>query len=199
MEKTGRNVLELAGSITSDKCNLIGYSMGGRLGLYLAVNYPERFNKIIIESSSPGLKSEDERLKRIENDSRVAEKLVLMSFDKFLEFWYSQPLFSTIDKTGENFRKLINRRMENNPEKLVLSLKMMGTGVMPSLWDLLYKIKAETLLIVGEKDSKFTGIAEDMMTCSDRLKIAIVNGAGHNVHIEKEDEFIEITANFLNK
>lgn len=40
---------------------LLGYSMGGRLALYLACHYPERFSHLILESSSPGLADEEER------------------------------------------------------------------------------------------------------------------------------------------
>ncbi len=36
-----------------DKFNLCGYSMGGRLALFMVVNYPNKINKVILESASP--------------------------------------------------------------------------------------------------------------------------------------------------
>ena len=43
---------------------LIGYSMGGRTALAYAMKYPKRIDKLILESASPGLKTEKERLER---------------------------------------------------------------------------------------------------------------------------------------
>ena len=41
-------------SSTKDKFHLLGYSMGGRLALYIALYYPHRVKSLILESASPG-------------------------------------------------------------------------------------------------------------------------------------------------
>ena len=43
---------------------LAGYSMGGRLALYLGLRYPERCAGLFLESASPGLESAGERAAR---------------------------------------------------------------------------------------------------------------------------------------
>ena len=39
-----------------DVVDVLGYSMGGRLALSFAMEFPEKVRKLVLESSSPGLK-----------------------------------------------------------------------------------------------------------------------------------------------
>ncbi|HEY7615650.1 MAG TPA: alpha/beta fold hydrolase, partial [Terriglobales bacterium] len=52
--------------------HLLGYSMGGRLALYLALHHPTLVKTLILESASPGLATEAERADRIQSDERLA-------------------------------------------------------------------------------------------------------------------------------
>lgn len=70
---------------------LAGYSMGGRIALYLALRFPNLFRKTVIISASPGLKTEEERQTRKESDERLALNIE-ENFESFLREWYSQPL-----------------------------------------------------------------------------------------------------------
>ena len=54
------------------KCVPVGYSMGGRLALYLALTHPDRCSAVVVESGSPGLASELEREARREWDESKA-------------------------------------------------------------------------------------------------------------------------------
>ncbi len=68
MDNTALALVEWLDKLTIDQCFLVGYSMGGRLALYLACFFPERFPKVVLESSSPGLKTRREREERREGD-----------------------------------------------------------------------------------------------------------------------------------
>jgi len=41
-----------------DRCAVVGYSMGARLGLYLALEHAGRVERAVLESVSPGLETE---------------------------------------------------------------------------------------------------------------------------------------------
>ena len=57
MDYAARDIVDLFAILTNDPVHLLGYSMGGRLALYLAVHYPRHLRSLILESASPGLAS----------------------------------------------------------------------------------------------------------------------------------------------
>ncbi len=190
-------ILEKLDEIDVSRCHLVGYSMGGRLALYMAVNCPERFDRIILESASPGLKTSAECLERRKRDLALAARLREIPFDHFLIEWYEQPLFESIRQDEKRFLSLLKRRFVNNPEGLARSLENMGTGSQPSLWEQLPSISAPMLLIAGEMDDKFIGINAQMAAACQAARPVVVDGAGHNVHLERPDELVAIVRSFL--
>ena len=68
-------VIELLDYLAIGAGGLVGYSMGGRLALYLAVHFPARFSHLVLESSSPGLRTAAERTTRRSWDEAMAHKL----------------------------------------------------------------------------------------------------------------------------
>lgn len=203
MENCAAGFVNFLDSLDIDKCNVVTYSMGGRLALYVAVNFPHRFERIVLESASPGLKTEKERQERRARDNILAEQLETGSLEQFLKQWYDQPLFATLKQDEKRFARLLADRIDSikgnpaNRQGLAASLRMMGVGVQPSLWDQLHKIQARLLLIVGEKDNKFKAIAAEMAPECPKATICIVDGAGHNVHWEKAEEYARIINVFL--
>ncbi len=86
-ENAARLVLDMLDELEIDKTTFVGYSMGGRLALYLALRYPERCSGLFLESASPGLRSERERAERRAADEEKASRLESEDFDKFLHDW----------------------------------------------------------------------------------------------------------------
>lgn len=199
MENTANAVIELLDKLNITTANLCGYSMGGRLAFYLAVHHSDRFDKIVIESSSPGLKTEQERKDRRTKDSLIINRLQMQPFESFLNDWYEIPLFKTLDKQSDKFKSLFQKRLNNDPNKLALSLKYCGTGSQPPFWDDLDKIKADLLLITGSLDKKYNITAEEIILKQPKFQRAVIDGAGHNVHLELETEYINVIKEFLDK
>lgn len=180
------NVLESEGL---QRCFLVGYSMGGRLALYLSLYYPQYFEKVLIESASPGLPTYWQRLKRRLRDRRLADELNGVAFSDFLTRWYQQPLFRSL-RESDQFSEIFARRLNNRPEELARSLTYMGTGKQPSLWKHLPRIRMPLLILVGERDAKYRDIAARMEVAGAGLRTKIVSGCGHNIHLENPDKFI---------
>jgi len=196
IENTAKYIVELLQSHNIKKCNLLGYSMGGRIAIYLAIHYSEYFDKIIIESAQPGIKGEIERQQRKGHDQKLAHNLESQSFPEFLEFWYNQSIFKTLKK-HKNFANLRQSRLNNNSKNLAKSLMEIGAGVQPSLWRDLKKIENDCLLITGEFDTKYQTIFSKMHKEIFSSKFVIIKNAGHNIHFEKSDEFIKIVKKYL--
>lgn len=180
-----------------NRAHLVGYSMGGRLALYFAVHHPERCRKIVLESASPGLKVESDRLARRGVDEARALRLETGEYSQFLEEWYRQPLFHTLERQHGLLERIIASRIKNSPSELALSLRRMGTGMQPSLWKELEGVNATVMAVAGALDGKYVEIAERMSVLLPKARTAIIPNAGHNVHAEYPDVYRDLIANFL--
>ncbi|WP_044170931.1 2-succinyl-6-hydroxy-2,4-cyclohexadiene-1-carboxylate synthase [Kamptonema formosum] len=196
MPNTARALIHFLDDLNIDKCFLTGYSMGGRLALYLALHFPSRFPKVILESASPGLKTESERSARRQSDQLVARQLETTDFKSFLLDWYSQPLFQTLQNHPE-YDKIIECRLQENPLELAKSLRNMGAGSQPPLWDKLAQNKTPLLLLAGEYDHKFRAINAEMAELCQIPQLKIIPKSGHNIHLENLTEWLANVREFL--
>ncbi|MFN6568464.1 2-succinyl-6-hydroxy-2,4-cyclohexadiene-1-carboxylate synthase [Dendronalium sp. ChiSLP03b] len=202
MANTAKALVNLLNELKITQCFLVGYSMGGRLALYLALHFPERFPKVVLESASPGLATEVERLKRVKQDAQIARKLARSvtksDFATFLLNWYNQPIFGFINK-HPNFDCMLESRLQNHPGELTKSLKFMGTGSQPSLWEKLKNHTVPLLLLVGEYDAKFININTKMAKILKFAQVKLINNSAHNIHFENTLEFVQNLREFLTK
>ncbi|HCW79467.1 MAG TPA: 2-succinyl-6-hydroxy-2,4-cyclohexadiene-1-carboxylate synthase, partial [Gemmatimonadetes bacterium] len=67
--------------------DLIGYSMGGRIALHVALTRPDRVRKLVLESASPGLSSNEDRIERREGDSQLATSIEREGIANFVKRW----------------------------------------------------------------------------------------------------------------
>lgn len=196
IEGAAREVTALLDGLGISRVALVGYSMGGRLALHLALRCPERFSGLLLESSSPGIESEEERDARREADERRARSLESGGLEGFLEEWYRQPLFASLRRREDLLGRTVEHRLSNDPHELARSLRAMGTGNQKPLWDELARIAVPVLAIAGELDEKYSGICSRMRT-EGGVSMAVVPGAGHNVHLEAPDEYTRLLRGFL--
>jgi 2-succinyl-6-hydroxy-2,4-cyclohexadiene-1-carboxylate synthase len=198
MEKTVSDLIALFDQLGLDKVHLVGYSMGGRVALSLAIHHPKRVLSLTLESASPGIQSPEERRARIKSDEALCDLIENDGLDKFIEHWENQPLFATQGNLPEDMRSnLRQQRQKNTSRGLVNSLRGLGSGVMPSMWNKLDQVQCPTHLIVGELDEKFSSIALKMAASMKQVKISMVEDTGHTVHLEKPDEYNAIVMKFL--
>jgi 2-succinyl-6-hydroxy-2,4-cyclohexadiene-1-carboxylate synthase len=196
MPQTAQGLIQLLGQLTISTCALVGYSMGGRLALYLALNFPQFFHRVMLESASPGLKTAAERSQRRDNDARLADQLETESFSSFLKRWYDQPLFTSL-KQHPDFEQIVERRLNNHPGELAQSLRYMSTGHQPSLWERLPENQVPLLLLVGGQDTKFRAINTEMADLCPQAKLSILRDCGHNIHWERPTLFAQQVREFL--
>ncbi len=186
--------------LTSNKIILIGYSMGGRAALSFAVKYPELVGGLIIESASAGIDDINLRNKRINADNLLAGFIESQPMEKFVDYWMSRELFKTQKYLSEDkLNSLRANKLKNNPVGLANILRGFSTGKMPQLMDKLSLIKSKAFLITGELDTKFTSINHELVSKFPSAEHKIIKNAGHNTHLEKPQEFINMINFFLNK
>jgi 2-succinyl-6-hydroxy-2,4-cyclohexadiene-1-carboxylate synthase len=197
MEGAARAVIDVLDDVGVQAAAVVGYSMGGRLALYLALLHPQRYRALVLESTSPGLEDEAERRRRRVSDEERAGRLEGGDFRGFLQEWYRQPLFRSLARDEGLLDRTIEARLRNDPRELAWSLRGMGTGSMPPLWRELAGLGVPTLAVAGELDGKFVGISRRMAALSSTVRVAVVPGAGHNVHAESPEEYASLVESFL--
>jgi 2-succinyl-6-hydroxy-2,4-cyclohexadiene-1-carboxylate synthase len=175
------------------RCHVVGYSMGGRLALLLALRHPERCGRLVLASASPGLKTEAERAERRALDGERATAIGT-DFGAFLDAWARLPIFAL---DGDDARRdFIERRRRNIPTELARSLRGFGTGQQPDLWPDLESLAAPTLAVAGGRDCKYADLAFEMAAVGPPVMPLIVP-AGHAVHTERPALFAELARDFL--
>jgi 2-succinyl-6-hydroxy-2,4-cyclohexadiene-1-carboxylate synthase len=192
-----RCVLEVLDGAGADRATVVGYSMGGRLALYLALRYPDRCAGLFLESASPGLEDAGERAARRRADEGKAARLEGGDFRGFLHDWYRQPLFAPLARDEDLLRRTIEDKARNDPAELAKSLRGMGTGSQPPLWGDLPNLRVPALAVAGGLDEKFVGISRRMASLNAGMRAAVVPGAGHNVHSEVPGAYLSLLKIFL--
>lgn len=186
------DVLDDAGVQT---CDLVGYSMGGRVALYFAIHHPERVNSLILESASPGLTASKDRDARRLVDAERADN-IRQDLLAFLAGWYRMPLFASLERYGL-VETMIDRRANNNPEEIARALEGLSVGAQPSLWERLVDMDIPTLTFTGELDEKYVEITRHMAVGSRNMQTVIVPEAGHCIHAERPQAFVAHLVRFL--
>jgi len=173
--------------------DVVGYSMGGRLALHLAVTRPEAVRRLVLVGASPGLRTEDERAERRALDAaRAAE--IAADLPGFVERWYRMPLFDLPEDLRQQLTA--DRIVHNDAVGLGRSLAGMGTGAQPSHWDDLAGISAPTLAVAGARDAKFVRLAAAMAEAGG-FATATVPGVAHLVPAEAPAALAQILTDFL--
>lgn len=198
IQSSAHLAIKLLDFLRIDRCFLVGYSMGGRLALYLTIYFPQYFYKVVLESASAGLRTDAERSDRLSKDRQLATKLEHGDFRQFLENWYQQPIFNSL-RSHQSFPQLLEQRLDNSPLQLAKSLRDLSTGMQPSLWEDLSEIKIPLLLLAGELDPKFVQINQQMEQLCKYTKLEIMPNCGHNIHFENPELFVEKIKAFFGK
>jgi 2-succinyl-6-hydroxy-2,4-cyclohexadiene-1-carboxylate synthase len=179
--------LEAAGLVG---CDLVGYSLGGRAALGLALRHPHLAATLTVIGAHPGLDHDQERRRRIEQDRAWIALLRERGLAAFLAAWEQQPLFATQQRLGAAALAEQQRiRAHHDPEALAQSLEHMGLGAMPAYGPRLAELAMPVTWIAGALDEKFSGVAraaaEQLVQAGRDVRLALVPGSGHNVPLEQ--------------
>ncbi len=183
---------------------LAGYSMGGRLAIYLGTRHPDWFPRLVVLSGSAGLEEEALRKARREADSALACRLLKMGSDaEFLDFlrgeWRAQDIFCSPEgsEAAVDLEQKLLARAALEREDLADQLGFWGQGVLPSSWHLLPDYPGDVLLLTGENDNKYRRIAQRMAIFFRSASLKTCKNAGHDLLLDAPLEVADHVAKFL--
>ncbi|MFP5320330.1 MAG: alpha/beta fold hydrolase [Acidimicrobiia bacterium] len=185
----GRLIADQGGEAT-----YVGYSMGGRYLLHLALGNPELVRGLVLLGATAGIDDADERAARAAQDQRTAARVRELGVLDFLHEWVAQPMFAGIPAE----RQFLMERMENTVDGLESSLLQSGTGAQDPSWDRLHRLDMPVLVLAGELDAKFAALGERLQaSIGENATFATVPGAGHAAHLEQPEAFLSLLRPWL--
>lgn len=167
--------------------HLVGYSMGGRLALAVALRLSRErvIQSLSIISATPGIRAGVERAQRAIADDRLADVLERQGLQRFVREWYRQPLFQSLEKRPALLRELMARRSAGSAKDRADALRALTVGRMPDYWDQLGSLSCPALWMAGELDRRYSGIARRAALLCPAGFALTVPDAGHAPHIER--------------
>ncbi|QXC61678.1 alpha/beta fold hydrolase [Aquihabitans sp. G128] len=177
----------------------VGYSMGGRLALRLALDRPDLVRGLVLLGATAGIDDPDQRAARRDADGALADRLERDGVDAFLRTWLAQPLFADLAPAPDD----LAARKANSPAGLASSLRLAGTGTMdPPWWPELAASSVPTLVLAGGRDAKFTALGQRLAHelgagAGASARFATLPGVGHAAHLQAPEAFASLVRAFV--
>jgi 2-succinyl-6-hydroxy-2,4-cyclohexadiene-1-carboxylate synthase len=168
--------------------HVVGYSLGARLALGLALRHPSRVARLTLISAHPGLATQSERVQRRASDATWCELLETRGIEAFVDAWQAQPLWASQARlpAAVSTQKQ-QERLSHTASGLCRSLRVTGLAEMPCYLPALSEIQAPIDVLAGALDRKFCDLAQVIAKNSTRARIEIVPEAGHDLLLERPD------------
>ncbi len=184
----------------SQPITLVGYSLGARLALGVAVSLPSLVKRLVLISVQPGINLVHERRARADADAGLAERIQRDGLESFITHWQSLPIFAGQNRLPtEVLVRQTQHRLSNDPEGLAWAVRTLSPGLMPDYRPALKKwTHCPVTLVTGASDEKFTTINRELaLNASDRVEHRVLRGVGHNPVLEVPDEVAALVAEVL--
>src|SRR5262249_35837898 len=124
LERCSAQLARVARELALPPAHWLGYSMGGRAALGLAVWHPQVVRSLLPVAGGGGLADPAERAARIRADEELALAIERDGLSTFVERWMAQPLFASQRRLGAAaLRRARAERLRNRPHALALCLR----------------------------------------------------------------------------
>jgi 2-succinyl-6-hydroxy-2,4-cyclohexadiene-1-carboxylate synthase len=185
---TARTVAEACGSGI-----YVGYSMGGRLCLRIALDLPDLLRGLVLVSSSPGIADDDARAERAVLDGELARQAMDIGAGAFVKRWLENPLFATLEPDPD---EVIERTRAYSAERLAHQLRVLGQGAQEPLWHRLGELDVRVAIVTGRADPKYSAIG-DQMARRVRLPMRVRIEGGHSLPLEQPEALAAVLLNMV--
>jgi 2-hydroxymuconate-semialdehyde hydrolase len=192
-----KQVLDLMDALNIEKAHLVGNSLGGVISLFLAMEAPDRFDRIVLMGAGGGLTEPTPELAKLANfhkDPTKKSMYNLLSWFLYDLEGMEDKLQAIVDERFEIFnREDVRRSYRENFTNSHLSDML----VPPSA---LKRMKQEFLLIHGHQD-RLVPLQSSLyvMDYLENAELHVFKRCGHWAQIEQKDRFLDLTKEFFSR
>lgn len=189
LESGAKAIAEVGGRAT-----YLGYSLGARFCLTLALAEPQNIARLVLVSATAGIEDKQSRLDRIKSDEALATQIEQDGIEKFVDSWLSLPLFRGLS-AETNQRDM---RLKNSTIGLSSSLRLCGAGRQQPTWSRLRELTMPVLVIAGTNDQKYLTLAKRLVSeIGNNAELVEIKNSGHTPHLEQPEIFLTHLKKFL--
>jgi 3-oxoadipate enol-lactonase len=188
IEQLGRDVLGLLDSLSLDRVHFCGLSMGGMIGMWLAIHAPSRLHRLVLSNTAARIGTKEMWNARIATVGNEGMKTVAATV---IERWFT-PEFRVA------FPKKIapsQRMLENSPPEgyaaCCAAIRDMDQR------DTIAQINTPTLVIYGGRDPVTPASEAHFLTERIEGAVEVELAAAHLSNVEQASAFTEAVNNFL--
>jgi len=198
LPRTADDVARVLDVLGVERSAVLGYSLGGRAALHLAVQHPARVSALVLEGSSAGIADEAERERRSVSDAALADRIERDGVASFVDQWEALPLWHSQGVLPAPTRdRLRAQRLANRADGLARSLRGAGVGTQAPLHGRLSHLSMPVMLVAGALDDRYVEQGRLMQRAIPGARLVEVQDAGHAVHLERPAELATVVIDFL--
>jgi 2-succinyl-6-hydroxy-2,4-cyclohexadiene-1-carboxylate synthase len=180
-------------TIGTAPCDLLGYSLGARVALHVALGTDLALGRLILIGATAGIEDPEVRAARRAADDEMAERLEASGdVDAFISRWVSGPMFARLAGAAQ-----AEERRRNSATGLASSLRLAGTGTQEPLWDRIPSLEPPLLALAGTDDVRFAAHARRLAALAPRAITSLIPGGGHAVHLAQPEPVGRLVRHWL--
>ncbi len=192
MEAVVHGLAALLDALGAPMVDVLGYSLGGRTALHLALAHPRRVGRMILVGATAGMCDAETRVARRAADAALAARICAEGVPAFLAWWRDTPLIRSQAGIEASARaEMAAGRRAHTAIGLARALRGMGVGAMPAVWDRLCAVTHPILLVTGAADARYGALADRLADGLPDARHVVLSEAGHCAHLERPDAFAE--------
>jgi 2-succinyl-6-hydroxy-2,4-cyclohexadiene-1-carboxylate synthase len=198
VEATADALPGLLARLDAVPADVLGYSLGARIALRLAIAHPQVVGRLVLESASAGIADDAARAARRMADEQLADRIERDGIETFVSAWERGPVFASHAALAPDVvarQRAI--RLASDPLGLASSLRAAGQGSMEPLHARLGTVAAPTLVITGELDTVAGRRAIEVADGIPGARLTRLERVGHTPHLEAPDAFSRLVIDFL--
>jgi 3-oxoadipate enol-lactonase len=189
IELLAKDVIAMLDALDLDRVHFCGLSMGGMIGMWLALNAPERLHKLVLSNTAAKIGTSEGWNARIEAVQKNGMKSVATAI---LERWFTPAFRQNAPETMANILKMLE---ETNPDGYVACCAAVRDF---DCREQLNNIRTPTLVIAGAHDRATPPDGGRFLAQQIPGARYVELNAAHLSNIEAQDRFNNELAAFLN-
>jgi esterase len=189
------DVIELMDDLAIPQATLLGHSMGGKIAMQIALNHPNRVNKLIVADIAPVTYKPDRH-------GGVLEGLQALSETRPVSRKQADQLLSAYVEENSVRAFLLKNLVKEEDGRFSLRLYM--EGIIGNYYDTLTlaptgKLFSGPTLFIKGADSAYIQDKhrDEVLLLFPQVQLKVIANTGHWLHAEKPDTFNKIVLDFL--